>query len=539
MSIFLARMKIFAYGNSTGTYVEDICRKAGRSDLFDMCKDINWDQMFEGLARKCIAKSPIHVDQFDYHDLIMDALMQSVTVQSIKTYPYQNHPDNWAAESKHFAIYVANMFNLKMMTTMTSNFNQKKRLTQKPGVDNRSDEEWMDSKDNRNHEQEDKTTYKQLLIQLSKYLASKSEGRYYLAMFPMFIQGYSSGDVAKKLGISEGLISKYLQRMKEEILNFAKNSKNDELYDLMSSYMRQRRHTLKTATDDDAAGLRQVFEMYRRKVGSVKMAEDDAYYYENRPSRHQEAPAQKPSLTLKKYDKSCYQVFKDGRIIGMINAFANGGWAGFDLSDKKMAGTFGKTPQEVLEKWPVDSIKTEGDDEDAGEPEMDYDLLIARLKQDIILAERRIARNPDPALGRQQMQMIEHYKVQIEDLEQKKKEADFAAGSAKRVPTGEVTEIRRSIRDDIFAEKTMAELLLSDKVSQAAIDTSAEDFMAFCGSSGDLIEADGKIIGLSVNSNEVRDQGPQRFSRVEKKGEDDKGSGVLHPTPDSEFAGEE
>jgi predicted transcriptional regulator len=534
-------MKIFAFGNSTGVYVQDICRKAGRSDLFDFCKDIDWDQMFEGIARKCIAKSPIHVDQHDYHDLIMNALMDSVTISSIKSYPYQNHPKNWDTEAKHFVIYVANMFNLRMMTTMTSNFNQKKRLTQKPGGDNRSDEEWMDSRDTRNKEQEDKTTYKQLLIQLSKYLASKAEGRYYLGMLPMFLQGYSSIEVATKLGVSEGLVSKYLQRMKEEILTFAKNSKNDELYDLMSGYMRQRRHTLKTATDDDAAGLRQVFEMYRRKMGSVKVAEDDQYYYENRPSRHQEpAPAApKPKLTLKKYDKSCYQVFKDGRIIGMINAFANGGWAGFDLSDKKMAGTFGKTPQEVLEKWPVDSIKTEGDDEDAGEPELDYDLLIARLKQDIILAERRIARNPDPALGRQQMQLIEHYKAQIEDLERQKREADFAEGSAKRQPTGEVTEIRRSIRDDIFAEKTMAELLLSDKVSQAAIDTSAEDFMAFCGSSGDLIEADGKIIGLSVNSNEVRDQGPQRFSRVEKKGEDDKGSGVLHPTPDSEFAGEE
>jgi hypothetical protein len=308
----------------------------------------------------------------------------------------------------------------------------------------------------------------------------------------------------------------------------------------MSGYMRQRRHTLKTATDDDAAGLRKVFEMYQRKVGSAHMAEDDdQYYYENRPSRHQEQAPAAPKLTLKKYDKSCYQVFKDGRIIGMINAFANGGWAGFDLSDKKMAGTFGKTPQEVLEKWPVDSIKTEGDDEDAGEPEMDYDLLIARLKQDIILAERRIARNPDPALGRQQMQMIEHYKAQIEDLERQKKEADFAAGSAKRQPTGEVTEIRRSIRDDIFAEKTMSELLLSDKVSQAAIDTSAEDFMAFCGSSGDLVEADGKIIGLSVNSNEVRDQGPQRFSRVAPRAAKDKEeAGVKHPTPDAEFAGE-
>jgi hypothetical protein len=195
--------------------------------------------MFEGIARKCIAKSPIHVDQHDYHDLIMNALMDSVTISSIKSYPYQNHPKNWDTEAKHFVIYVANMFNLRMMTTMTSNFNQKKRLTQKPGGDNRSDEEWMDSRDTRNKEQEDKTTYKQLLIQLSKYLASKAEGRYYLGMLPMFLQGYSSIEVATKLGVSEGLVSKYLQRMKEEILTFAKNSKNDELYDLMSGYMRQ------------------------------------------------------------------------------------------------------------------------------------------------------------------------------------------------------------------------------------------------------------------------------------------------------------
>src|ERR1017187_5289470 len=297
---FLARMQIKAgWGGQDlgGAYVKDLCQKAGRSELFDPNPEgkSSWDDFLNPIAYNLIRKNPIHIDSGDYPDLIMAALMNITSLEISKFNRQGQWPDK---QNSSFPKYIAHFFQMRMINpVLQSLFNKNKRTTYKPSSDNRTDDEWMDSR--RSHpsfDGEGEIQYKDLVQKLIQYLKSKPDGRYYETMFPMLLNGSSSGEVAQKLGVSEGLISRYLTRMKEEIMSFAKSTNNNELFDLMSGYLHKRRHTLRTADNDDFAALREVFETYRRKVGSIKVAEDDSYYYENRPSRHQETPAPEPKL---------------------------------------------------------------------------------------------------------------------------------------------------------------------------------------------------------------------------------------------------
>lgn len=93
----------------------------------------------------------------------------------------------------------------------------------------------------------------------------------------------------------------------------------------------------------------------------------------------------------------------------------------------------------------------------------------------------------------------------FQDLFKKYQKNASALGiRAARAPAGNVTNVRIKSMPDVLTDDYMASLVLSDQVTTAAIDASANEFMAWQEAQADLLEVGNRLVGLSVEASSVR-----------------------------------
>jgi hypothetical protein len=61
-------------------------------------------------------------------------------------------------------------------------------------------------------------------------------------------------------------------------------------------------------------------------------------------------------LTLKKYDRDTYQIWRDGKVIALIDALANGGWQ-ISVNGWAISEEIFRTPKMAFKAFPELEIK--------------------------------------------------------------------------------------------------------------------------------------------------------------------------------------
>ena len=228
-----------AADNYVSQYFKWMTQKAKRPELYD--PKVNYDKIFLGTANKYIARYPFHLDPEAKRDMIIDCLQQVVTLDTIKK----------ADASLDLVKYFGGMFAKRVITWLTNENNRRKKQKFKPGGDERTDDEWMDSQTGPGSSHEDEFDYKELVTGLAKFFQTKGpQGKYFLAILQYLPEGYSNKELAEKLGVSPGIITRYLQQFKEALLEYAKKTKNDGLHALVQEILKQRKHAEETAAVD-------------------------------------------------------------------------------------------------------------------------------------------------------------------------------------------------------------------------------------------------------------------------------------------------
>lgn len=249
-----ASIKVARSGQMINELFKFQLAKGGKGALYD--KSFDYDKLFAGLAGKYFRKSPVNLDAEDKTDLIVDVLNQILTPATVKALDADRDPIK----------YFGGMFEMRMQSAMRDWVTRRLREVKNQNSE-MTDDEFFDHMDDRKHSLFDQVHFVDMVKQLSKFLAAKPEGKYYVPMFAMLQQGYSNTEVAKELNVSPAIVTRYLQRMKDAILEFAKKTNNSLLFDLMSEYLGKRKHS-----DDTAAGnkdfLIDVLKQYKKRVGS-------------------------------------------------------------------------------------------------------------------------------------------------------------------------------------------------------------------------------------------------------------------------------
>lgn len=235
--------------------MKELFTRAGRAKDFP---DVDYDRAFKAIAGKMFSKFPISggLDDADKDDLILDTFLQVVTAKTIKDYDATKDPIS----------YFGGMFQLRMTNELKSLVTQRVREVKNPNKPDSdlTDEEFFDLVDTR-HQHVNPTTdeidFKELTRELINHLKTKPEGKYFVPMFNMLAQGYSNKEVAEELKVSPAIVSRYLDRMKQAILEYARKSGNQLLYALMSEYLGKRKHA-----QDVFDSIVDVLKQYRKRV---------------------------------------------------------------------------------------------------------------------------------------------------------------------------------------------------------------------------------------------------------------------------------
>lgn len=201
-----------------------------RPELFD--PNFNYDKLFSGIAAKCFSRSPVHFDQDEKQDFIFDVLNQILTPETIKK----------AEPGKDPISYFGGMFQMRMMTALKNRVTRElKRKRQNPG-DDRTQDEFLEQSGPTVNPHDD-VDLKALTRDLINFLAKKTEGKYYVPIFQGLLTGKSNKEVAQELGVSPPIVTRYLQRMQQAIIEFANKTDNDTLLRVMEEVMKTKKHS--------------------------------------------------------------------------------------------------------------------------------------------------------------------------------------------------------------------------------------------------------------------------------------------------------
>lgn len=235
--------------------MKELFARAGRAKDFP---DVDYDKAFKAIAGKMFSKFPggaASLDDADRDDLILDTFLQVVTTKTIKDYDATRDPIS----------YFGGMFQLRMTNELKALVTQRVREVKNPNKDDNdlTDEEFFDMVDHRQkvNPVTDEIDYRELIRELLNHLRSKPEGKYFVPMFNLLAQGYSNKEVAEELKVSPAIISRYLERMKQAILEYARHTGNQLLYALMSEYLGKRKHA-----QDAFDPIVDVLKQYKKRV---------------------------------------------------------------------------------------------------------------------------------------------------------------------------------------------------------------------------------------------------------------------------------
>jgi RNA polymerase sigma factor (sigma-70 family) len=240
-------------------YIQDQFKKANKIGDFDTNQD--YDRFFKGVASSIFSKSPIKIPIDIQSDLIMNAIMQVVTPKTVKEYD----------PNKKIEVYFVSMFRNRLLNEVKSYIT--KQMKEVHPLDDRDDadrnftqEEKLDVLQKPSKETpESKLYYKELIQSIKKFMKQRIRGDVQIKVLDFLLTGHSNDDISKRLNVSPSLISRYMNDVRDSVLEYSKKTKNDTLYEYMIKFSKVKKHA-----NEDFSYMIDVFKNYKKKVGGFE-----------------------------------------------------------------------------------------------------------------------------------------------------------------------------------------------------------------------------------------------------------------------------
>ena len=241
-------------------FFKSIFKQARRPELYN--KELPYDKNYTGTAYKVLRKFNLHnLDKTDVSDMIMDVLLNTMTVKFIKSYRDQFAEEE--ANQKGAMLFFQKAFERRMINESM----KKIRVLDRERQMDDSEEDQTDKMDRLNPNIENKNPTSDMeLRELIKGLRSKMKkkgDKYIESIFDSLVKGKNNKETAKDLGISPAAVSQKLQSLRTIIKDFAVETGNDVLFALMEKAGQFKKHSR-----DDELPLKKIFDLYKKKVGA-------------------------------------------------------------------------------------------------------------------------------------------------------------------------------------------------------------------------------------------------------------------------------
>ena len=221
--------------------LRDVARKVGKEK--DLNPALDYDKIFRGIARNMFARAYIQIPEEDREDLLMDCLLRTITPETVSKFDPTRDPIK----------YFGGMLQLNLMSAIkTYTTRHMKNVKPKNDLDMTSEEfqDFLDSKTTNTPKQNvhNVVEYNILVDGIKKFLEKQRDGHYMTQLFDLSLQGYPSKEIAQKLvqpngtvGVSPAIVSRHFVRLKEYLLEYADETGNDLLWNLVED-MATKRH---------------------------------------------------------------------------------------------------------------------------------------------------------------------------------------------------------------------------------------------------------------------------------------------------------
>jgi RNA polymerase sigma factor (sigma-70 family) len=235
------------------SYIKDQFLKANKEGFKE---NVDYDKIFNKMAWSVMHRSPVKISKGDAQDIIVDALMQTVTSKTVEEFD----------PKRDIVKFFGSMFYNRMISEMKRWTTHK--ITEQEGNDSEEDftqEETLDfrRKDDQLESPEDILKYKELIKDLRGYIKKRVRGKEQLKILEDMMRGDSSQEIAEKYNVSNSLVSRYTNDIRKSILEYAEKTNNTKLNYLMSKHSKKRMHS-----EADVTFIYNVFKEYKKKFGS-------------------------------------------------------------------------------------------------------------------------------------------------------------------------------------------------------------------------------------------------------------------------------
>ena len=237
-------------------YIKDQFEKVGKEGFKE---NIDYDRIFRALAWKAFKKSKaLEISKDDGEDMIINSLMRTITPKTVKNFDPKRNIE------KFFGV----IFYKDILDEMKKYLRERRREEEPQDLDkgdkNFTEEERFDyrTKD-KSETPEDQVKYRVLVEDLKKFIKGRVRGDKQLKILDDMIAGYSSSEIAQRNNISNSLVSRITNDIRNSIVEYANKTNNDELNLLMSKHSKKRMHS-----EEDVTIIYNVLKEYKKRFGA-------------------------------------------------------------------------------------------------------------------------------------------------------------------------------------------------------------------------------------------------------------------------------
>lgn len=234
-------------------YIKDQFNKAGKPEYFN--PNLDYDRDLNKIAWSLMDKSSIKFDKTDGEDIISEALLHLPDQNAFKKYDPKQ-------DLMKFLIF---LFYRKIGDEIRKYAREYYRVQHDDEHSDMSEETYMDIKAPKDKIEGPSShmEYKELLNQLVKFMKNRTRGSQQVTTFALMLKENSKGEIADKMKISPALVSRYVNDIKDSMVEYAKKSGNDTLLALIQHHSRNRTHA-----DEESNYLMNALSEYKKKYGA-------------------------------------------------------------------------------------------------------------------------------------------------------------------------------------------------------------------------------------------------------------------------------
>lgn len=223
----------------------------GKGNLVNV--NFDWEGAFKKVIRNALGRSPRHRNNPDTVDELAHEILLKMNSEKIA----QFDPTKGASFEQFILRFV--QFRVADYIKGDHDVNRRKELPPSEDGDTNDPLDTLSGPDNSTSFNLD---YDQLVREIFDHLAKTNRAEWYTKIFRYTLMGESSADIARKEGVSSGIISRYIKGLDEELQKYAEATDNDLLLRLLQS--RTTKRHFHTTGSDEALDIGNAFMKYKQ-----------------------------------------------------------------------------------------------------------------------------------------------------------------------------------------------------------------------------------------------------------------------------------